>query len=368
MKRAPNNLRTQLLKLAVAVSFILAIYWLSQDCSTPLHVAGTKQSNCAVCSKCASTALPSSVFQNARQQQQSFCAQDKDSIGRASSSEDGHYFRRASVPVGLGTAGFNISFWLHAKPDIVSEHINRTGYWEWHETDQILSFLAKFEQETGLKRQEVYFMDIGANVGWFSLNAAAMGYQVAAFEPMLPNQGAIRRTLCSAPALPWQLTLFATGLSNKKQTCSFFADGPNLGNGYTGCDVDEGSSTMEGKTLLGKFDLAVLDDFLAEDMARMAGRVGVLKIDVEGFESRVFEGGLKFMRTVQPRYVLCEVNGPAMRSSTGAKPEDVFRMFKDLGYEVRLGSFDGEVQHDLESLGDKTGATLGFQNFYFCKL
>lgn len=42
-------------------------------------------------------------------------------------------------------------------------------------------------QERGLSRDEIYFMDIGANVGWYSINMAVMGYNVIAFEPMTPN-------------------------------------------------------------------------------------------------------------------------------------------------------------------------------------
>jgi FkbM family methyltransferase len=33
----------------------------------------------------------------------------------------------------------------------------------------------------------VTFVDIGGNIGWFSLNMAALGVKVMAFEPMQKN-------------------------------------------------------------------------------------------------------------------------------------------------------------------------------------
>lgn len=92
-------------------------------------------------------AATSAVFTEARLLQKEFCHKETASLAASTvNATEGDYFWRDSVAIGLGRAGLNISMWLHAKPDIVSEHINRTGYWEWHETEQILNSLAKFEQ------------------------------------------------------------------------------------------------------------------------------------------------------------------------------------------------------------------------------
>lgn len=50
-------------------------------------------------------------------------------------------------------------------------------------------------------------LDIGANLGWFSLQAAAAGFSVLAVEPMPHNQGAFRRTLSENPDLAARITL-----------------------------------------------------------------------------------------------------------------------------------------------------------------
>ena len=57
---------------------------------------------------------------------------------------------------------------------------------------------------------DVVLLDVGANIGWFAINAAALGYTVFAFEPMAKNIGAICRTLCDNPDLQSRLTLITT--------------------------------------------------------------------------------------------------------------------------------------------------------------
>ncbi len=52
-----------------------------------------------------------------------------------------------------------------------------------------------------------FLLDIGANLGWFSFQAAAAGFSVLAVEPMPHNQGAFRRTLCENPELASRITL-----------------------------------------------------------------------------------------------------------------------------------------------------------------
>jgi 2-polyprenyl-3-methyl-5-hydroxy-6-metoxy-1,4-benzoquinol methylase len=43
---------------------------------------------------------------------------------------------------------------------------------------------------------EVVFMDIGANLGTFTLSAASLGFKVYAFEPMPSNINALRYAMC----------------------------------------------------------------------------------------------------------------------------------------------------------------------------
>ena len=69
-----------------------------------------------------------------------------------------------------------------------------------------------------------------------------------------------------------------------------------------------------------------LDDVLGgEWLARLAGRVGVVKIDVEGFEPSVIAGGVEFLRAVRPPFVMSEVSDRMMAAATGKRASDYFQ-------------------------------------------
>ena len=73
------------------------------------------------------------------------------------------------------------------KKDIVSDQILSGSGWEKPEINQIVWAL---QQPLPSGHQDPkLFVDIGANIGWFTLNMAARGYQVEAFEAMEYNQG-----------------------------------------------------------------------------------------------------------------------------------------------------------------------------------
>ena len=176
-------------------------------------------------------------------------------------------------------------------------------------------------QANGLRCNETVLVDIGANLGWcawppvaacaelasaaapafasscslallphtlllclhrYTLQAAAAGYQVIAFEPLPQNVGAIRRSLCANPHLAALVTLIPkgaveacggscckcisgclaaamtpqawlclasrehscapcrAGLSSKADRCKFIVYNANLGNGVVVCSSSSG--------------------------------------------------------------------------------------------------------------------------------
>ena len=44
--------------------------------------------------------------------------------------------------------------------------------------------------------QMLTLLDIGANVGWFTLALASRGYHVIAFEPFCENRKALKHSIC----------------------------------------------------------------------------------------------------------------------------------------------------------------------------
>ncbi len=60
--------------------------------------------------------------------------------------------------------------------------ISGTGHWESEEMNELLWAMEQPLPNQQQQHVPPLFVDIGANVGWFTINMAARGYDVAAYE------------------------------------------------------------------------------------------------------------------------------------------------------------------------------------------
>ena len=69
---------------------------------------------------------------------------------------------------------------LHENGEYISDFIRKNGCWEPLVSEVLLELLRS-------KAPNTVFVDIGANIGYFTLFAAAEGVPVVAFEPIAAN-------------------------------------------------------------------------------------------------------------------------------------------------------------------------------------
>jgi len=82
--------------------------------------------------------------------------------------------------------------------DIVSDSVMKYKYWELYDTERIMKQLDVLNKSVGNKT--LIFVDVGANIGWFTFAAASKGYKVQAFEPFSRNNFALGFALCLNPS------------------------------------------------------------------------------------------------------------------------------------------------------------------------
>ena len=99
--------------------------------------------------------------------------------------------------VHASTAGKQFDMFVYAASsgvrDIVSESISSVGSWERGDTEKLMSLLPQDDEALlgekidGSARKREVFLDVGANVGWFSMVALNLGHEVIVFEPFESN-------------------------------------------------------------------------------------------------------------------------------------------------------------------------------------
>ena len=247
----------------------------------------------------------------------------------------------------LGPDQTYMDFVVYGGNDIVSDAIHADGHWELHLSEALVAALTKVAKNRGLPREQVHLLDIGGNVGTHTVYAQAAGFSVAAFEPLPQNEAIIRTNLCFNDPEQERVTLFSKGLGSKPMLCKqYSAPTYNRGNGVVSCDGDAPKYPDGELTYHGQMEIVRLDDLLLPCRGKTRlppGMVfGVMKMDVEGFEPHVLQGGERFLAEARIPFIIFEI---------GRIPEErrraALKFFYDLGYKASTqGFFQGLGQPD----------------------
>jgi FkbM family methyltransferase len=181
----------------------------------------------------------------------------------------------------------------------------------------------------GVLREGDVFVDIGANVGWYTLLAASIvgdAGRIHCFEPRPQTVDHLAQTI-ALNRLERRVTLYRYGLSDSdgEMMLVWSPTSDNPGGSHLADDVPPG---MHGEMVA----LKTLD---ALDLRRL----DFLKIDVEGAEMRIFAGGRKTIEQCRP-VILSEISPEMLGRVSGASTEAYFSYFAGLGYRCYV--IDGE--------------------------
>lgn len=140
-------------------------------------------------------------------------------------------------------------------------------------------------------------LDIGANVGFHSLSASPFFRDIYAFEPTPDTFSRLTHNI--------QLNEFKNvhavnlALSSKTGTAQLYTSDKNCGN--NSLSEHEINHNIDYKVITIK--TRTLDDFVSEHSIQ---DISLIKIDVEGLEPEVIEGGLQTIQRQTP-VILCEL-------------------------------------------------------------
>ena len=193
-------------------------------------------------------------------------------------------------------------------------------------------YFDQFEPETrcfldAYLRSGDVFLDIGANVGLYTVAAArtvgAAG-EIHAFEPCSQTFSRLQENV-RLNALP-QVSCHRLALSdaNEEAQLSIAKDGfdawNSLGKPYMG--EDGGQETVQTVTL---------DSFVSQH--RLAGRITAMKIDVEGWENQVLAGAEKLLSAENAPALCVEFTEQAAQLA-GSSCDALYRALEKFGFQM----------------------------------
>lgn len=205
-----------------------------------------------------------------------------------------------------------VRFELHLD-DWIQAHMYFLNHYEQEETNLVIQKLPKGGT----------FIDIGANVGFYSLFAAqkaGSSGKIISFEPFPLNVQRLKRNISLNNFSRVEVVPMAVGNDSGKLDLYYSENEQNMG-AVSGL----GDGTDHSVTV----DLIRLDDYLESCSIE---KIDVIKIDIEGSEYDALTGMKQTLEKFKPA-ILIEIS-PEILVKTERTPDDIKNILFQLNYEI----------------------------------
>lgn len=228
----------------------------------------------------------------------------------------------------LDAFGFDMLLDLH--DSAVSRPLLLAGDYEPHVTHTLLNLL----------HDDTHFLDVGANIGYFSLLAATRCPQgrVFAVEPD-PQNFRLFSASIALNGLHERITAVQTAASDEDGTATLsdLGNAENRGARFTAKTRAALEARVHGPApTFTEVRMARLDRLFAGE------RIDVIKIDVEGHEPPALRGAEGLLRACKPA-ILLEFSPGNIINIVGEPPETPLKFLRELGYRWQLIADDGSL-------------------------
>jgi FkbM family methyltransferase len=208
----------------------------------------------------------------------------------------------------------DVSLYVIRNDPVVGRELLASRAYEPHVTEQLRRFLVP----GGV------FVDIGANVGYYSLLAARRvgpGGRVIAFEP---NPVSLKVLLLNTLPEGDTVRVFPFAVSDREGFLSLMR-----------IVSIASSKRMTEEELRYPSDVTLVYGVRLDDALRDEQRVDVLKCDIDGHDYRAIRGGLATLGRTRP-VVFAEFNPGTLRSFSEIEPVEYLRLFTGLDYGMTV--------------------------------
>ena len=223
----------------------------------------------------------------------------------------------------------------------ISREIAEVGFWEAVKTMRVIRLMDNVRLQSG--RENATFVDVGANIGWYSLAVASQGFPVVAIEPAAYNTDLLKASI-ELNSLEDLLKVHQVLVTDKLEERSCLRLAPygnpkvNRANFQitTFCDDDDDDSNNNGLRST-TIDQIVSNGYYND--------IHVIKLDIEGYEAKALRGAMQLLRSENPPcFVILEYIPAYLKMAGEENPNLLFSELMRLGYELYPDSPNGDLK------------------------
>ena len=224
----------------------------------------------------------------------------------------------------------NFDMFIYKSNDFLSNAISGSGSWETKETNNLLSLLDYYSRKKNIKRNDIYVLDIGANIGWYTFILGNKGYNIISFEPSTTNYYILNKNYCLNNNT--NIILINKGLDIEETNISIYHPLINIGNAISSNDAHNSNikNYIKEEIILTKLEKYI--PYLVNK------NLALMKLDIEGSEGKAIESGKELITKYHIPFIFMEWTPKALKLK-GTDPELFLKLFINNGYKISKKDF-----------------------------
>ena len=229
--------------------------------------------------------------------------------------------------------GKKFEMFVHNKKDFVSQSILYSHNWEDHLTMKCLKALEYYSKKKNIENKDIYLLDIGCNVGWYTYYLGKYGYKIISFEVWELNNYILYKNYCLNKDV--SVTLINKGLDIEDNICSVKTVSSNQGDGMIYCENREKNLSDFNGEIFNGIELTKLSRYYKYLSDK---NLAFIKMDVEGSEGKVIEGGKELITKYHVPFIMTEFEEKLLNVHR-TEALKFLQFFIDNGYKISVIDF-----------------------------
>ena len=257
-----------------------------------------------------------------------------------------HIYNNSLIEDNIKTVNINYNdivfeMFVYKNNDIVSKIILESGKWEPVETQSLLSSLSYYTKKKNILENDVYILDIGANIGWYSLILGRNGFNIISFEPSKINYYILLKNYCLNKDI--SMTIINRGLDIEEKNSTIYHPLENLGDAIVFHNESKINKSNYYKEEIKLTRLSNYIEYLKDK------NLALIKLDIEGFEEKAIKGGIDLIIKNHIPFILMEFQ-PNLLKKQGTDPRTFLEIFEKNGYKMSEKGFFSKKYASIDNL------------------
>ena len=234
--------------------------------------------------------------------------------------------------------GIKYQIYIYKSFNWVLYQVKKYGRYENAVSNNMIKALKYYTKKNNiLNNKDIFILDIGGNIGWYPSLLGRYGFSIISFEALDKNYYIAKKNVCLLNK-DSNVIIITKGLGNEEKNCHYFIQKNNEGNGMVVCDDKE---ILKNKWLANQFvkatevEITTLRNFIPYLSNK---NIALIKLDVEGNELKVLEGGKELITKYHIPFIIIEFSPPYLKE-LGSEPYKLAKFFVDNGYKISIDGF-----------------------------